>query len=337
MNVKLKQSGYLVGLLLAGTAGWYLSAFQSQLKSEPDSAEDYIATVNGQGIDLDWFVDQMKLRGGYKPGQFQTTEQKKALLDYLITEEIIFQQALEQGVADDPAIGQLYKKAVIDKFLTDNLNKKLGQLKVGDSEIEAYFNQNQTAYNKPARRRAAIILAEVSESDDEAQKAEKYQQIEKAKTAVNEMATDTTHFGELAKVYSDDRASMYQGGVIGWLMNHPSRKYKWDQSLIDALFALDKPGDVSDIITTDKGYYIVRLVAAENVKEKSFEQVKKGIKNQLLQTKQQQFKADFMDRLTSQAEVEINTNMLADIPALSPAAENKKNTPPAMPSAGGAQ
>ena len=240
-------------------------------------------------------------------------------------------------MADNPAVERLYKKAVIDKFLTDNLNKKLKQIKVGDSEVESYFNQNPTVYNKPARRRAAIIAAEFTESADEAAKAEKLQQIEAAITAVNEMDVDTTHFGELAKIYSDDRASMYQGGVIGWLINHPSRKYKWNQALIDALFALEKPGELSEIITTNTGYYIVRLVAVENIKEKSFQQVKKGIKNQLLQAKQKQLKADFMDNLISSADVEVNNQMLATIPTLSSVSSNKENKPPALPSVGGAQ
>ncbi len=335
MSRALKTGGYVVGLLLAGVVGWYASGWQSKPVTESDKV--YLAMVNGQGIEKEWFIEQMKLRGGFKPGQFQTTEQKQTLLDFLINEEVIYQQALAQGVGDDPAVSKVYKKAVIDKFITDTLNQKLAEVKIGDSEVEAYFKQNQVTYNRPARRRAAIIKAEFNESDDDGQKAEKYQRIEQALSAVETMGDTTSHFGELAKIYSDDRASMYQGGVIGWFINHPSRKYKWDEALIDALFALESPGDVSTIITTDDGYYIVRLVSAENVQEKSFEQVKKGIKNQLVQAKRRQVKADFMDALINGAEVEINNSMLAEIPALSPKAEDKSNPPPAMPSIGGVQ
>ena len=88
MSSTLQKGGYLLGLLLAGTAGWYLSEYQSNAKAEPAHSENYLATVNGEGLEVDWFVEQMKIRGGLQPGQYQTTEQKKTLLDYLINEEI---------------------------------------------------------------------------------------------------------------------------------------------------------------------------------------------------------------------------------------------------------
>lgn len=334
MNTTVKIVTYVLGLVLAATTGWYLSNYFD--KPEPINTKDFIATVNGKGLDKSWFISQMKLRGGLKPGQFQTVEQKKALLDFLVDEEILFQQAIEHGVADDPAISRLYKNAVIDKFTTENLNKKLEQVKVRDSEAQSYFDKNLTAYNKPARRRAAIIAVEFNENTDEDEMAKKLNRIKAAKDAVDQMDLNINHFGELAKVYSDDRASMYQGGVIGWLINHPSRKYKWDQSVVETLFKLEKPGETSDIITTDNGYYLVRLVAAENIREKTFEQVKRGIKNQLTQAKRKQAKTDFMAEITNGAKVEINQDMLAALPALSAPRKND-NKPPSMPSVGGAQ
>lgn len=335
MSTVMKTLLYVTGLILAGMLGWYLSANHSNTDIQLN--EEYVATVNGQGLAKDWFVEQMKVRGGEKPGNYQTMAQKKALLDFLIREEILYQQALEKGIGDDPAVAHLFKKAVIDKFTTDFLNAELAKVKVGDSEAESHFENNQSAYNKPARRRAAIIVAEFTDSDDEASKLKKLKRIETAKSAVAEMELVSTHFGELAKVYSDDRASMYQGGVIGWFINHPSRKYKWDQAIIDSLFALEKPGDVSDIITTESGYYLVRLAAAENVKEKAFAAVKKGIKNQLLQAKRKQVREAFLTELTGAAEVQINHELLADLPALSSPLNQNEKTPPAMPSVGGAQ
>ncbi|MCX7554064.1 peptidyl-prolyl cis-trans isomerase [Marinicella sp. S1101] len=335
MKNVVKPLALISSLVLAGFVGWFIANHQTTEKVSLNS--EIIAKVNGKGLAKEWFIEQMKLRGGLKPGQFQTSEQKQALLDFLIRQEIVYQEAMSLGIGDDPAVAHLFKKAVIDKYTTEHLNKKLEQVKVGDSEAERYFEQNQMSYNKPARRRGAIIVAELNADDDEEARKEKLARIEKAQQAVNEMDLSTAHFGELAKIYSDDRASMYQGGVIGWFIQHPSRKYKWNQAIIDKLFELEKPGDTSEIITTDDGHYLVRLVAAENVKEKAFEQVKKGIKNQLLQAKRTQVRADFLAALAEDAEVEINQKMLAELSAISEPSKNKSNTPPAMPSVGGAQ
>lgn len=333
MNTILKITLLIAALLSAGMVGWYVA----QPKETIPENSDWLATVNGQIIDRDWFVKQMKARGGSKPGQYQSIEQKQALLDYLINQEIIFQQALASGIGDDPVVEKVYKNAVIDKFLTEQLDQRLAQVKVGDYEVQAHFKNNQSSYNKPARRRAAIIMVDADKEDDEASRSEKREKISKALSGVADLPEEVTHFGELAKIYSDDRASMYQGGVIGWLINHPARTYKWDHAVIDALFALNQPGDVSDIIETEDAFFIVRLVAAENVKEKSLSQVEQGIKNQIMQNKRQQIKADFMDSLKASAKINIDFDKLASIPALSPDTPQSDKKPPAMPSMGGAQ
>ncbi len=334
MNKSVKFFGMAALMLVSGFVGWYLA------KYEPPVVEDsiqYLATINDQGLDKAWFIEQMRSRGGLKPGQYQTVEQKRALLDYLINEEVIFQKAIAEGVGNDSTVSQLYKKTVIDKYLSNTLEKRLRDLSVKESEVKAHFESNQYTYNKPARRRAAIIAAEFNSKSTEEQKAYKKAQIEQALLANKELDESTHHFGDLAKTYSDDRASMYQGGVIGWFINHPGRTYKWDQAIIDTLFNLQNPGDVSEVLETGKGFYLVKLVSAENVKEKAFTQVKEGIKNQLLQEKRKQLKNNIMAELIQSATININNEMLVSISALSSPNIKDDKAPPALPKMGGAQ
>ena len=91
------------------------------------------------------------------------------------------------------------------------------------------------------------------------------------------------------------------------------------------------------VIEAEDGFYIVRLVSAENVKEKSLEQLRKGIKNQLMQSKRKQMKDDFMAALVDDADISIDHSKLAAIPSFSPPANNPDKTPPALPTMGGAQ
>ena len=196
---------------------------------------------------------------------------------------------------------------------------------------------NQMLYNQPQRRRAAVILAETLADDDEQQKLNKRAKLEQVIAELDTLDDDVLHFGPLALKYSDDRASMYQGGVIGWLIDHPDRKYKWGDSVIKQLFALEKPGDVSPIVETPEGFYLIRLVAAEEVREKTFNQVQHGIKNQLLLEKQKAVRENFIADLLEHADVVINNEVLAQVPTLSDAKKNGQDQPPAMPNSGGAQ
>ena len=129
--------------------------------------------------------------------------------------------------------------------------------------------------------------------------------------------------------------SRYQGGVIGWLINHPSRKYKWGQKVVDELFRLEKEGEVSPIVETNQGYYAVRLVASEKSQEKPLSKVEKGIKLSLMQKKQKQVKIDFIESLNDLAQIKINHDVLESVKPLSPKANNGQKKPPSLPGNGG--
>lgn len=335
MNKVTTIALYLVGLIAAGLIGWQLA--QKPAESNLEGTAEILATVNDHPIEKAWFIEQMKLRGGEKPGQYHTIEQKQALLKYLINQEVLYLKAVEYGADKDPAIDRMFKKAVIDKYLTDTLNDKLDDVFVNTSEIRNHFDENKESYDKPARRRAAVIYASKPEGASEEALKQKRSRVEKALNDVSELDEKTLHFGALATKYSDDRASMYQGGVIGWFINHPDRKYKWDQKIIDQLFSLQDLGDISPILETDDGYYLVRLVAAEQVKEKSFDLIKNGIERQLLQQKKKQLQTDFMQANLEDANIDIDQQMLADIKPLSGIKQPKNAQPPALPSSGGAK
>lgn len=332
MNNMIKTGVYILGLVVAGFAGWYLGSKPEVTTVQ--SQGEVLATINGVEYPKDWFIKQMHLRGGNRPGQYQDTQQKQVLLEYLINQEVMYMQAKAQGLDQEPSIDNMLKKAVVDKFLEHNLNKQIDSIRVSEDDVRQHFESNQMTYNKPARRRAAMIFTERKTSDTAETWANKKSLMEEVLAQSKNLSTDITHFGDLAKTYSEDKSSKYQGGVIGWLIQHPSRQYKWDDAVVESLFSMSEVGEISPVIESEKGLYLVRLVASENIKEKSFEQVKSGIKNQLLQSKRKQVRLAFMQEIQQQADVQIDMKMLAAIPAFSQA-KKKPLKPPAMPSGSG--
>lgn len=331
MNNYLKISLLTIGFIVAGTVGYFMGKNSQQQIAEVTLDENTVAIINNQAISKDRFLTEMKLSGGLKAGQFHNLEQKKSLLDYLVSQEIMFSNAQKLGITDDEVVNRLFKKTVIDRYLELEMVPQLNEVKVSKSEVKLYFDKNKKSYDKPARRRGAIVFVEKFKNDTEEMRLKKKNKIEEALLKVSELDKKTLHFSEIAKTYSDDRNSRYQGGVIGWLINHPSRKYKWDESVIDALFNLENNGDISSVLETDKGFYLVRLVATENRQEKALSKVEKGIRNNLLQKKKKQIKVDFIAALNQTAKVSINENLLASIKPLSKAAAKKPIKPPALP------
>ena len=325
-----------VAIISSGLLGWTIGSnnnISEELQAKLD--ENTIAVINNHAISKTDFIENMKQHGGLKAGQFHKMEQRESLLNFLVNQEVMFSKAKNNGITNDPIVMKVYKKAVIDRYLELELKPLLAKAKVSSFDVKKYFENNKQAYERPARRRAAIIYVATSVKDSSDELSKKKEKIQEAYEKIVELDEKTLHFGELAKTYSDDRNSRYQGGVIGWLINHPSRKYKWDDQVLEQLFSLKDNGDYSPILETEKGFYIVRLVATESTQEKNLSRVEKGIKNSLLQQKKKQIKEAFIVGLIDAADIDINKNLLASIEPLSKPASKDNKKPPALPGTGG--
>lgn len=317
-------------MIISGAAGWFLSSINWSTGT-PEINDKVLAVINDSVITEDDFLTQMKLRGGKNAGQYHDIKQKQVLLEYLINQKLLMSKALQSGTDQDPLVQKIYQQTVIDKFLEAGLNDELTKINVTTAEVERYFEEHKNSYNRPARRRGAIIFKKTSDDMTNANKQALKDELLAVKQAAIQLPSHQTHFGELARIHSDDRASMFQGGVIGWLIESPNRAYKWPQAVTDTLFSLSENGALSDIVETDKGYYLVRLVGAENTKETEFKLIASGIKQKILSDKQAAAKKAFLAEIQANAHIEINEALLQSINPINPEPKDDSNQPPAMP------
>ena len=57
-------------------------------------------------------------------------------------------------------------------------------------------------------------------------------------------------------------------------------------ALYDAVFSLEKPGDISGLIPTDSGYYIVKYVSDAKVTDSDLSDYRKTVRQELLTSRQ---------------------------------------------------
>ena len=326
----------LLLMLISGVAGWYLAGVD-WTPEQPDISADVLAVVNDAVITEDDFITQMRLRGGDSAGQYHDLKQKQVLLRFLINQKLLMNEARAMGIDQDPVVQKIYRQTVIDKYLQAGLNQTLADIKVTEAEARDYFDRHQTNYNRPARRRGAMIVKEIAADMSVEEKQAIKDELIQVKQKAAELPEHQTHFGELARIHSDDRSSMYQGGVIGWLIENPNRAYKWPKAVTQAVFDLSENGDLSDVIETEEAYYLVRLVAAEQVQETAYEQIASGIKQKLLADKQTAAKKAFLAGIKDTAHIEINEQLLQAIQPINPQPKENSAQPPAMPVQAGVQ
>ena len=151
-------------------------------------------------------------------------------------------------------------------------DSSLPQLELSDAEIERYYRQNRQRFEVSERIRAShILFATEGKSDDE-----KTALREKAQSILAEIQQGAD-FAELAKEHSEDPGTATKGGDLGWVT-----RGQMVPNFEKASFAL-KAGEMSDVITTDYGYHIIRVHERESSHFQALDEVREEIRQEISQ------------------------------------------------------
>ncbi len=143
--------------------------------------------------------------------------------------------------------------------------------------IEKYYRRHLDLYDIPEQVRASHVLIRVPRDADEKTREAKRKLAEK----VLAEAKAGKDFADLARTYSDDKASVAKGGDLGYFkrgtMVPPFEK---------AAFAL-QPGELSDIVESPFGYHVIKVTgyieAGVKPLEDVLDEVKAGLRKDLAQ------------------------------------------------------
>jgi len=290
MSFKLKSIGVILLIALIVCGYWYLT-----LETIP---EDLVAIVGDQKIFLSDVEKEIKRRGGKHRKQID----KNKLLDEMILRYAMIDQAIKNEIDKQPNFIRTYQNLLIGQYKKKNLKPKIDGVDFTADEIRAHYTSNIEKYTQPAKARLAIIYMKThSKMSDDRKKAVMDRMIEARESAMKQ--TKGRGFGSVAVRYSEDQVSRYKGGDIGWV--YENRTYRWDKKILDAGFALKNINDISEIISTEKGLYIVKLLNERPSKVQPFKKLKGRIRHKQLLEKRKQVEKDFADDVRQRTPVTI--------------------------------
>jgi peptidyl-prolyl cis-trans isomerase D len=147
-----------------------------------------------------------------------------------------------------------------------DLAKLRESVPVSDDVLRAYYNAHIDQFKVENRAHVEHILfktigktdAEIAEVRQNAEEV-----LKKAKSGAN--------FEDLAKKYSEDDATKPKGGDLGWIVEKQTVP-EFEQ----AAFSLPK-GSISDLVKTQYGFHIIKVLDRETARTKSFEEVRSSI------------------------------------------------------------
>lgn len=320
----------IIGLAIGAVVGWIAAAYW-QGRNDTPAPSVWLARVGDSYITEPMFIAEMQRRGGQTPGQYQDMVQKRALLDDMVLRRAMVNAAQNEHIDDDPDVGYLLDQALVNQYLQRSLRAQQQKIVVTDAEVRAHYDAHAADYVVPARRRVAMIQLKVAESAGEevwkAAEARAGEALGKAR----KLDAAVTNFGVVAREYSEDQASRYRGGMIGWISDGQLDRYRYDPVVLQAAVGLAAAGDVSEPLRGKDGVYLVRVVEVEPMRERQFEQLSTGIHQRLLQDKLRAAEEAFREDLRKRSAIEIREAGLERIVPLAPPAEAKPPQPPAMP------
>jgi peptidyl-prolyl cis-trans isomerase D len=133
-------------------------------------------------------------------------------------------------------------------------------IEVNDEKLKAFYDEQSAQYSTPERRKISHILFEINDNQDEKTA------LEKATQAKAQLATKD--FASVAQALSDDKLTGKAGGDLGLFSAGVM-----DKEFDNAALAL-KQGDVSAPVKSSFGYHLIKVTELTPAQVKPFDSVK---------------------------------------------------------------
>lgn len=173
------------------------------------------------------------------------------------------------------------------EYVALNRDELASQLALSDADLRKEYDAHPERFRQGEERRASHILIQADKAAGEA--ALKVAR-EKAEGLLKQVKANPGDFAKLAKDNSQDPGSAAKGGDLGYFARGAMVK-----PFEEAVFALDKEGDLSGVVQSDFGFHIIRLTGVKTEKARAFDEVKSEIAAELKRTEGAKKFAELVD------------------------------------------
>lgn len=232
---------YLLILTAVVAAAFFLTGCNNPPKSGSVLSGPVLASVNGDkltGQELD----------SLSPEGFEITrENLPKILDKWVSNTLMYQEAQRRGIDKEPQVQAHLKRVERDYLVNELLDRLTSPVKVGQEQMVQYFNQHRDEFSYEVKI-ARIVIADSLMAEQTAAEIK-----------------GGADFAKLAKERSEDLALEAGQESRYFARNIGDPRMGGDPAVAEAIFALS-PGQVSDVIPSQEGYQIIKLVDKKKVK-----------------------------------------------------------------------
>jgi peptidyl-prolyl cis-trans isomerase SurA len=264
-----------------------------RLQAPPGSAQP--SMVDYRGI-VEEMVNQKLIDQETRQMQVRVREKEiDEFLEKFAARNKVTVAGLREAVEEKGFTWEAYRAEVRNELRRNEAisQKVQAQVSITDKEVKEFYEANQTQYFAPARVRIEQLFFAFPPEATEDGKAVL---ALKASDALNRVKAGES-FQKVADAYRETAGGA--GSDLGYL-----GKGQLIGPLDQAAFTLPI-GKVSEVIATEKGYGIIRVLDRQEESTKELAEVQKDIDNQLFRSKIEKKYQEWMQELRNKAYVEI--------------------------------
>ena len=169
------------------------------------------------------------------------------------------------------------------RYLLIDIDALRAKVVVPPADVDRTYKNNADQYTTPEQVRASHILLKTEGKDDAAVKTKAEEVLKQAKSGAD--------FAELAKKNSEDESNAKQGGDLDYFA-----RGRMVPDFDQAVFAME-PGQISDLVKTQYGYHIIKLVDKKPSVTRPLADVRAQISDQLAYERAQAQAANLAQKL----------------------------------------
>jgi peptidyl-prolyl cis-trans isomerase D len=182
---------------------------------------------------------------------------------------------------------QVPERRIVRYALVD-VNQIRQTLQISDDQLKAQYQANIQSYQVPNRVHVQhILLMTVGKTDAEVE------EIKKKAEDILKQAKQGGKFEDLAKKYSEDPGTKDKGGDLGWIVEGQTVP-----EFEKTAFGLN-PGQISNLVRTQYGFHVIKVLEKETAHTKPFEEVKDSLRAPLLLSQADKQASDTADRFSA--------------------------------------
>src|SRR6266850_2349880 len=220
---------------------------------------------------------------------------EKVKLDYAL----IKPEDLEAKISpDDAEIRAAYEKNKskyqvperrVARYALVDVNQIRQSVQVSDDMLKQQYMNNIQQYQVPNRVHVQHILFMTVGKTTDAE----VEEVKKKAEDVLKQVKKGGKFEDLAKKYSEDPGSKDKGGDLSWITQGQTVP-----EFEKTAFSL-APGQVSDLVKTQYGFHIIKVLEKETAHTKPFDEVKDSLRPRLLLDQAEKQASEMADQLSA--------------------------------------